>query len=140
MSPDSASYPRRRDSKTHLSPDRTVDKRDISPIRQRKARLRRQSTSMAGRPSRYLLVIDFLAQTTRCVYVSSCFVRLIIQYICKLKKYRHICLRVNDILLKYSYEKNISDIIEEKKKYNSYNYFERFELYRIICFVLQIAG
>ncbi|XP_020294253.1 uncharacterized protein LOC109859929 isoform X2 [Pseudomyrmex gracilis] len=52
LSPDSASYPRRRDSKTHLSPDRTVDKRDISPIRQRKARLRRQSTSMAGRPPR----------------------------------------------------------------------------------------
>lgn len=60
LSPDSASYPRRRDSKSHLSPDRTVDKRDISPIRQRKARLRRQSTSMAGRPSRYLYFIDFL--------------------------------------------------------------------------------
>ncbi|EFN84976.1 hypothetical protein EAI_17316 [Harpegnathos saltator] len=52
LSPDSASYPRRRDSKSHLSPDRNVDKRDISPIRQRKARLRRQSTSMAGRPPR----------------------------------------------------------------------------------------
>ncbi|XP_072753921.1 uncharacterized protein Rsh isoform X4 [Anoplolepis gracilipes] len=52
LSPDSASYPRRRDSKSHLSPDRNVDKRDISPIRQRKARLRRQSTSMAGRAPR----------------------------------------------------------------------------------------
>ncbi|XP_077280205.1 LOW QUALITY PROTEIN: rap GTPase activating protein radish [Temnothorax americanus] len=51
LSPDSASYPRRRDSKSHLSPDRT-DKRDISPIGQRKGRLRRQSTSMAGRPPR----------------------------------------------------------------------------------------
>ncbi|XP_033221111.1 uncharacterized protein LOC117175513 [Belonocnema kinseyi] len=52
LSPDSASYPRRRDSKSHLSPDRNVDKRDISPIRQRKARLRRQSTSIAGRAPR----------------------------------------------------------------------------------------
>ncbi|KAL0114068.1 hypothetical protein PUN28_011408 [Cardiocondyla obscurior] len=54
LSPDSASYLRRRDSKSHLSPDRNVDKRDISPIRdrQRKSRLRRQSTSMAGRPPR----------------------------------------------------------------------------------------
>ncbi|XP_012054412.1 PREDICTED: uncharacterized protein LOC105617466 [Atta cephalotes] len=52
LSPDSASYLRRRDSKSHLSPDRNVDKRDISPIRQRKSRLRRQSTSIAGRPSR----------------------------------------------------------------------------------------
>ncbi|KMQ98689.1 rap1 gtpase-activating protein [Lasius niger] len=60
LSPDSASYPRRRDSRSHLSPDRNVDKRDISPIRQRKARLRRQSTSMAGRPPRYLSFIDFL--------------------------------------------------------------------------------
>ncbi|XP_076398161.1 rap GTPase activating protein radish isoform X1 [Megachile rotundata] len=49
LSPDSASYPKRRDSRSHLSPDRTVDKRDISPIRQRKSQLRRQSTSMAGR-------------------------------------------------------------------------------------------
>jgi hypothetical protein len=53
LSPDSASYPRRRDSRSHLSPDRnTVDKRDISPIRSRKGRLRRQSTSIAGRPPR----------------------------------------------------------------------------------------
>ncbi|KAG5336569.1 RPGP1 protein, partial [Acromyrmex charruanus] len=52
LSPDSASYLRRRDSKSHLSPDRNVDKRDISPIRQRKSRLRRQSTSIAGRPPR----------------------------------------------------------------------------------------
>ncbi|XP_046430449.1 uncharacterized protein rsh isoform X1 [Neodiprion pinetum] len=54
LSPDSASYPRRRDSRSHLSPDRNAtDKRDISPIRQRKARLRRQSTSIAyGRPPR----------------------------------------------------------------------------------------
>ncbi|KAG7197084.1 hypothetical protein KM043_015669 [Ampulex compressa] len=52
LSPDSASYPRRRDSRSHLSPDRNVDKRDISPIRQRKGQLRRQSTSMAGRPPR----------------------------------------------------------------------------------------
>ncbi|XP_051164393.1 uncharacterized protein LOC127283500 isoform X3 [Leptopilina boulardi] len=52
LSPDSASYPRRRDSKSHLSPDRNADKRDISPIRQRKARLRRQSTSIAGRAPR----------------------------------------------------------------------------------------
>lgn len=52
LSPDSASYPRRRDSKSHLSPDRNaVDKRDLSPIR-RKGRLRRQSTSVAGRPPR----------------------------------------------------------------------------------------
>lgn len=60
LSPDSASYLRRRDSKSHLSPDRNVDKRDISPIRQRKGRLRRQSTSMAGRLPRYLHSIDFL--------------------------------------------------------------------------------
>jgi len=59
LSPDSASYLRRRDSKSHLSPDRNVDKRDISPIRQRKSRLRRQSTSIAGRPPRYLHSIDF---------------------------------------------------------------------------------
>ncbi|XP_015587911.2 uncharacterized protein LOC107264305 isoform X3 [Cephus cinctus] len=53
LSPDSASYPRRRDSKSHLSPDRNAEKRDISPIRQKKARLRRQSTSIAcGRPPR----------------------------------------------------------------------------------------
>ncbi|XP_011499321.1 PREDICTED: LOW QUALITY PROTEIN: uncharacterized protein LOC105363353 [Ceratosolen solmsi marchali] len=53
LSPDSASYPRRRDSRSHLSPDRnTVDKRDISPIRSRKGRLKRQSTSIAGRPPR----------------------------------------------------------------------------------------
>ncbi|XP_054013648.1 uncharacterized protein LOC128895244 isoform X1 [Hylaeus anthracinus] len=52
LSPDSASYPRRRDSRSHLSPDRTVDKRDISPIRTRKHQLRRQSTSMAGRAPR----------------------------------------------------------------------------------------
>ncbi|XP_066582757.1 uncharacterized protein rsh isoform X2 [Prorops nasuta] len=52
LSPDSASYPRRRDSKSHLSPDRNMDKRDISPIRQRKGRLRKQSRSTAGRPSR----------------------------------------------------------------------------------------
>ncbi|XP_063993612.1 uncharacterized protein Rsh isoform X2 [Diachasmimorpha longicaudata] len=53
LSPDSASYPRRRDSKSHLSPDRSADKRDISPIRQRRqSRLRRQSTSIAGRPAR----------------------------------------------------------------------------------------
>ncbi|XP_076685202.1 rap GTPase activating protein radish isoform X2 [Andrena cerasifolii] len=52
LSPDSASYPRRRDSKSHLSPDRNVDKRDMSPIRQGKAQLRRQSTSMVGRPPR----------------------------------------------------------------------------------------
>ncbi|XP_076659669.1 rap GTPase activating protein radish [Halictus rubicundus] len=42
LSPDSASYPRRRDSKSHLSPDRNVDKRD----------LRRQSASLASRPPR----------------------------------------------------------------------------------------
>ncbi|XP_014613053.1 PREDICTED: uncharacterized protein LOC106791710 isoform X1 [Polistes canadensis] len=47
LSPDSASYPRRRDSKTHLSPDRSVDKRDISPSRRQKAQLRRQSNSYA---------------------------------------------------------------------------------------------
>ncbi|XP_076630473.1 rap GTPase activating protein radish isoform X3 [Colletes latitarsis] len=52
LSPDCASYPRRRDSRSHLSPDRNVDKRDISPIRQRKHQLRRQSTSMASRPPR----------------------------------------------------------------------------------------
>ncbi|XP_076247630.1 rap GTPase activating protein radish [Calliopsis andreniformis] len=50
LSPDSASYSRRRDSRSHLSPDRTVDNRDISPSRQRK--LRRQSTSTTGRPAR----------------------------------------------------------------------------------------
>ncbi|XP_050477240.1 uncharacterized protein LOC126867115 isoform X4 [Bombus huntii] len=48
LSPDSASYPRRRDSRSHLSPDRAVDKRDISPIRER-SQLTRQSMSMAGR-------------------------------------------------------------------------------------------
>ncbi|KAF7996771.1 hypothetical protein HCN44_002417 [Aphidius gifuensis] len=53
LSPDSASYPRRRDSKSHLSPDRNNEKRDISPIRQRRqSRLRRQSTSLAGRAAR----------------------------------------------------------------------------------------
>ncbi|XP_043283597.1 uncharacterized protein rsh isoform X3 [Venturia canescens] len=54
LSPDSASYPRRRDSRTHLSPDRnTGEKRDHSPIRQRRqSRLRRQSTSIVGRPPR----------------------------------------------------------------------------------------
>ncbi|XP_012275503.1 uncharacterized protein LOC105697084 [Orussus abietinus] len=53
LSPDSASYPRRRDSKSRLSPDRSAEKRDISPIRQRKRQLRRQSTSIAaGRPPR----------------------------------------------------------------------------------------
>ncbi|KAF7387168.1 hypothetical protein HZH68_012845 [Vespula germanica] len=56
LSPDSASYPRRRDSKSHLSPDRTVDKRDISPSRQKKAQLRRQSTSYA-QPQRYRLIV-----------------------------------------------------------------------------------
>lgn len=58
LSPDSASYPRRRDSKSHLSPERAVDKRDISPIRER-SQLTRQSMSMAGRsPPRYLHFID----------------------------------------------------------------------------------
>ncbi|XP_026668884.1 uncharacterized protein LOC108624396 isoform X2 [Ceratina calcarata] len=48
LSPDSASSPRRRDSRSHLSPDRAADKRDISPIRQRSHPVR-QSMSMAGR-------------------------------------------------------------------------------------------
>ncbi|CAK9801968.1 Rap1 GTPase-activating protein 1 [Anthophora quadrimaculata] len=48
LSPDSASYPRRRDSRSHLSPDRAADKRDISPIRER-SQLARQSISMSGR-------------------------------------------------------------------------------------------
>ncbi|XP_076752653.1 rap GTPase activating protein radish isoform X1 [Xylocopa sonorina] len=48
LSPDTASHSRRRDSRSHLSPDRAVDKRDISPIRGR-SQLRRQSMSMAGR-------------------------------------------------------------------------------------------
>ncbi|KZC11338.1 hypothetical protein WN55_02573, partial [Dufourea novaeangliae] len=52
LSPDSACSPRRRDSRSHLSPDRNVDKRDLSPIRSQKHQLRRQSTSMAGRPAR----------------------------------------------------------------------------------------
>ncbi|KAK0158596.1 hypothetical protein PV328_009575 [Microctonus aethiopoides] len=53
LSPDSASHSRRRDSKSHLSPDRSADKRDISPIRQRRqSRLRRQSNSIAGRSGR----------------------------------------------------------------------------------------
>ncbi|KAJ8687813.1 hypothetical protein QAD02_023607, partial [Eretmocerus hayati] len=53
LSPDSASYSRRRESRSHLSPDRSaVEKRDISPARSRKGRLRRQSTSIAGRPPR----------------------------------------------------------------------------------------
>ncbi|XP_054262334.1 uncharacterized protein LOC128986173 [Macrosteles quadrilineatus] len=50
LSPDSASYSRsgRRDSRSHLSPDRTGD-RDVSPVgRNRRGRLRRQSTSIAG--------------------------------------------------------------------------------------------
>ncbi|XP_058792517.1 uncharacterized protein LOC131664988 isoform X2 [Phymastichus coffea] len=54
LSPDSASYPRRRESRSHLSPDRRGDseRRDVSPLRSRKGRLRRQSTSIAGRPPR----------------------------------------------------------------------------------------
>ncbi|XP_023315246.1 uncharacterized protein LOC106654195 isoform X4 [Trichogramma pretiosum] len=54
LSPDSASYSRRRDSRSHLSPDRNagLDKRDLSPCRSRKGRLRRQSTSMAARSPR----------------------------------------------------------------------------------------
>ncbi|KAK4887033.1 hypothetical protein RN001_003304 [Aquatica leii] len=48
LSPDSASRGRR-DSRTHLSPDRSGE-RDISPVRRhRRGRLRRQSTSVAGR-------------------------------------------------------------------------------------------
>lgn len=51
LSPDA--YPRRRNSKSHLSPDRHSSRRDISPNHQR-GRLRRQSMSVAGRPMRYL--------------------------------------------------------------------------------------
>lgn len=48
LSPDSASRGRR-DSRSHLSPDRSGE-RDISPVRcHRRGRLRRQSTSVAGR-------------------------------------------------------------------------------------------
>ncbi|XP_046981398.1 serine/arginine repetitive matrix protein 1-like [Schistocerca americana] len=49
LSPDSASYSRgRRDSRTHLSPDRD---REVSPVgRTRRGRLRRQSTSITGGP------------------------------------------------------------------------------------------
>ncbi|XP_031339653.1 serine/arginine repetitive matrix protein 1-like [Photinus pyralis] len=48
LSPDSASRGRR-DSRSHLSPDRSGE-RDISPVRRhRRGRLRRQSTSVAGR-------------------------------------------------------------------------------------------
>ncbi|XP_066145389.1 uncharacterized protein rsh isoform X2 [Euwallacea fornicatus] len=48
LSPDSASRGRR-DSRSHLSPDRSGE-RDISPVRRsRKNKLRRQSTSVAGR-------------------------------------------------------------------------------------------
>ncbi|XP_039293776.1 uncharacterized protein LOC111044358 [Nilaparvata lugens] len=50
LSPDSASYARgRRDSKSHLSPDRSGE-RDVSPVggRSRRGRLRRQSTSVQG--------------------------------------------------------------------------------------------
>lgn len=51
LSPDSASRSRR-DSRTHLSPDRSGE-RDISPVRRsRRGRLRRQSTSIAGRGPR----------------------------------------------------------------------------------------
>lgn len=48
LSPDSASYTRgRRDSRSHLSPDRV--ERDVSPVgRGRRGRLRRQSTSITG--------------------------------------------------------------------------------------------
>ncbi|XP_033320930.1 rap GTPase activating protein radish isoform X2 [Megalopta genalis] len=56
LSPDSASYPRRRDSKSHLSPDRSVDKRD----------LRRQSASLASRPPRSA------SRTRRSPDASSC--------------------------------------------------------------------
>ncbi|XP_044749572.1 uncharacterized protein LOC123310202 [Coccinella septempunctata] len=49
LSPDSASRGRR-DSRSHLSPDRSGE-RDISPVRRsRRARLRRQSTSIARGP------------------------------------------------------------------------------------------
>lgn len=50
LSPDSASYSRgRRDSRSHLSPERTAAERDVSPVgRGRRGRLRRQSTSIAG--------------------------------------------------------------------------------------------
>ncbi|XP_026675723.1 uncharacterized protein PB18E9.04c [Diaphorina citri] len=49
LSPDSAGYGRnRRDSRTHLSPERNTD-RDISPVgRTRRGKLRRQSTTIAG--------------------------------------------------------------------------------------------
>lgn len=50
LSPDSATYSRsgRRDSRSHLSPDRSGE-RDVSPVgRNRRGRLRRQSTSIAG--------------------------------------------------------------------------------------------
>lgn len=48
LSPDSASRSRR-DSRSHLSPDRSGE-RDISPVRRsRRGKLRRQSTSVAGR-------------------------------------------------------------------------------------------
>ncbi|XP_065159412.1 uncharacterized protein rsh isoform X3 [Atheta coriaria] len=50
LSPDSASRSRR-DSRTHLSPDRSGE-RDISPMRRSSRRLRRQSTSIAGRGHR----------------------------------------------------------------------------------------
>lgn len=51
LSPDSASRSRR-DSRSHLSPDRSGE-RDISPVRRsRRGRLRRQSTSIAGRGPR----------------------------------------------------------------------------------------
>lgn len=50
LSPDSASRSRR-DSKSHLSPERSTE-RDVSPVRRtRRGRLRRQSTSIAGRPN-----------------------------------------------------------------------------------------
>ncbi|XP_018327359.1 uncharacterized protein LOC108738444 [Agrilus planipennis] len=47
LSPDSASRSRR-DSRSHLSPDRSGE-RELSPRRHRRGRLRRQSTSVAGR-------------------------------------------------------------------------------------------
>ncbi|XP_060531510.1 uncharacterized protein LOC132705096 [Cylas formicarius] len=48
LSPDSASRGRR-DSRSHLSPDRSGE-RDLSPVRRsRRGKLRRQSTSIAGR-------------------------------------------------------------------------------------------
>ncbi|KAF7282389.1 hypothetical protein GWI33_002703 [Rhynchophorus ferrugineus] len=51
LSPDSASRGRR-DSRSHLSPDRSGE-RDISPVRRsRRNKLRRQSTSVAGRHHR----------------------------------------------------------------------------------------